>query len=232
MIKGAWLPVVFLLAGCSESVSVGETRHDRQSIELDQSERAHVDLKMVAGELVVSGGATKLMEAEFTYNLDRLKPVVEHRSTDGRREIDISQTGAGGFTFGNTTSRWDLRLNDGVLLDVVAKIDAGQVDLKLGSLNLSRVDIGIGAGELHVDLRGIPKRSYYVRINGGVGETVVYLPRSAGISATAAGGIGGINVEGLQRSGDHWINPGHESDPVQISVDVKSGVGEIRLVAQ
>jgi predicted membrane protein len=87
-------------------------------------------------------------------------------------------------------------------------------------------------GEVHVDLRGAPKRSYDVRINGGVGETRVYLPRSVGISANAAGGLGSISVNGLEKRGERWINAGHENDPVQITVDIKGGIGEVQVTAQ
>jgi hypothetical protein len=90
----------------------------------------------------------------------------------------------------------------------------------------------IGVGQVNVDLRGTPKKSYDVRINGGIGEAKVFLPRSVGITANAKGGIGEVNVEGLEKRGDRWINPGHENDPVQITLDAKGGIGEIRIVAQ
>jgi hypothetical protein len=231
MTRFAWLPVALVLAGCAAEIP-GETRREQQSIELDGSKSARVHLEMNAGELRVSSGATKLMEAEFTYNVERFKPIVEHRPNPAGSEIHISQGDTQGFTLGNNMSRWDLRLNDGVPLDVVARLGAGEAELNLGELDLRSVEMGIGAGEVRVDLRGTPKASYGVRIGGGVGETVVYLPRSVGISATAAGGIGNISVNGLEKRGDRWINPGHENDPVQITLDVKGGIGEIQVTAQ
>ena len=70
----------------------GETRREQQSIELDGSGSTRVNLEMGAGELKVSGGAAKLMEAEFTYNVDRLKPMVEHHSSATEGEIRIHST--------------------------------------------------------------------------------------------------------------------------------------------
>jgi len=230
MIKLAWLPIALLAAACSID-SAGETKREQQSIDLDGSGSARVNLEMSAGELKVSGGAAKLMEAEFTYNVDRLKPMVEHHSSATETDIRISQSQAPGLSF-NAMSRWDLRLNDGVSMDVVAKLGAGQAEMDLGNLNLRNLEVGIGAGQVHVDLRGTPKRGYGVRINGGVGETVVFLPRSIGISATAAGGLGSISVNGLEKRGDRWVNAGHENDAVQITVDIKGGIGEIQVNAQ
>ena len=227
MMRFTWVPVVLMLAGCSMEMP-GDTRTERQEIDLDTgSTSTRVSLEMNAGELKVASGTAKLMEGQFTYNVDRLKPVIER--TPG--ELRISQSDTQGFGVG-VQSRWDLRLNDGVPLDVNAKLGAGEAELDLGGLNLRNLQVGIGAGQVHVDLRGTPKQSFGVRIEGGVGETVVYLPRSVGISATAAGGLGSISVNGLEKRGERWVNVGHESDAVQITVDVKGGIGEIRLTAE
>jgi N-terminal domain of toast_rack, DUF2154 len=230
MFRFAWLPVALLAAACSMEPA-GETRREQQSIELDGATSARVNLEMGAGELRISSGAAKLMEAEFTYNVDRLKPMVEHHANAAESEIRISQAQTSGLTVG-AMSRWDLRLNDAVVMDIVAKLGAGEAEMNLGSLTLRNLEVGIGAGQVHVDLRGTPKRGYAVRISGGVGQTVVYLPRSAGISATAAGGLGSISVNGLEKRGERWINAGHENDPVQITVNIKGGIGEIQVNAQ
>jgi len=230
MFRLAWLPVALLIVGCGEPA--GETRREQQSIDLAGAQSARVNLAMGAGELMVGSGASKLVEAEFTYNVDRLKPIVEHHTSGGETDVAISQTETGSFNFGNVVSRWDLRLNNGVPLDVIATLGAGEAHMNLGDLTLRKLDVGIGAGEVHVDLRGMPKRSYGVEIKGGVGETVVYLPRTVGISATAAGGIGSITMNGLEKRGERWTNSGHESDPVQITLDVKGGIGEITVHAQ
>ena len=226
MTKFTWVPVALLLVGCSMEIP-GERRSERQAFDLDEgATSARISLEMNAGELKVAGGTERLLEGDFTYNADRLKPIVE-RSPG---ELRISQA-AGGFGVGGE-SRWDLRLNGSMELNVVAKLGAGEAELALGELNLQSVDVGIGAGQVHVDLRGTPKQSYRVRIEGGVGETVVYLPRSVGISANAAGGLGSISVTGLDKRGEGWVNTGHEKDAVQITVDVRGGIGEIRLAAE
>jgi N-terminal domain of toast_rack, DUF2154 len=230
MVKFGWVPLALLVAACSVEPA-GETRREQQSIDLDGSASTRVNLEMGAGELKVSGDAAKLMEVEFTYNVDRLKPTVEHHSSATETDIRISQAATSGLAIG-AMSRWDVRLNDSALMGLVAKLGAGRAEMNLGSLNLRNLEIGIGAGEVHVDLRGAPKRSYDVRINGGVGETRVYLPRSVGISANAAGGLGSISVNGLEERGERWINAGHENDPVQITVDIKGGIGEIQVTAQ
>jgi len=202
--------------------------HETKVLELDKSELTRVELKMGAGELRVAGGAVKLMEGNFDDNDSGSKPQVEYHSTGVRSDIEIRPSG----TVQHGESKWDMRFNDSVGMDLVVKMGAGQAHLNLGSLNLRSVAFDLGAGEVDVDLRGHPKRSYDVRINGGVGQATIHLSKSVGISATAVGGIGEVNVRGLEKRNDRWISPGHENDPVNIRLDVKGGIGQIDVVAE
>ena len=115
-------------------------------------------------------------------------------------------------------------------LEVTANVGAGEAHLELGRLNLSRVEMNIGAGKVTMDLRGEPKRDYDVQIRGGVGETVVYLPKDAGIAAKATKGIGEISTEGLEQRDGVWVNPDRIGAAVTVRIDVKGGIGAIRLV--
>jgi len=230
MVKGTLLTIgMVMLTGCADAVRTGPPEHETKVLELDKSEMTRVELKMGAGELRASGGSPKLMEADFTYNIPGWKPQVDYHSTGVRSDIEISHP-PGTAPHGNST--WNLRFNDSVLMDLVVQMGAGEAHLNLGSLNLRSVAFNLGAGELDVDLRGSPKRSYDVQIQGGVGQATVHLPTSVGISATATGGIGEINVRGLEKRSGRWINPSHENAPVTIRLDVKGGVGQIDLVAE
>jgi hypothetical protein len=219
---------IAVLTGCGNDVRLGPMEHETKVLDLDKSEMTRAEIKMGAGELRVGGGATKLMEGDFDYSDPGSKPQVEYHSTGVRSDIEIHPSG----TVQHGKSKWDLRFNDSVGMDLVVKMGAGEAHLDLGGLNLRSVVFDIGAGEVNADLRGSPKRSYDVRINGGVGQATIHLPKSAGISATAVGGIGEVNVSGLEKRNDRWINPGHENDAVTIRLDVKGGVGQIDLVAE
>jgi hypothetical protein len=230
MVRRTLLTVgIAALAGCGDAVRLGPPVHETKVLELDKSELTRVELKMGAGELHISGGSPKLMEADFTYNVPGWKPQVEYHSTGVRSDIEISHPPA---TVAHGNSTWNLRFNDSVLMDLVARLGAGEARLNLGSLNLRSVDVNLGVGEAEVDLRGNPRRSYDVQVHGGVGQATVRLPSTVAISASAAGGIGEINVRGLEKRNGRWINPGHENSPVTIRVDVKGGVGQIDLVAE
>jgi hypothetical protein len=221
-----------LLGGCGfDSVATDETRTETVSFEPDGTKTLRVELRMGGGELNVKSGTAKLMEGTFAYNVAEWKPVVDYRAGGtSTGELKLSQPNSSGSSFGHSVNNWDVKLNDELSLDVTASLGAGEANLELGRMNLIRVDVSIGAGKLEVDLRGEPKRDYAVQIRGGVGETVVYLPKDVGIVATATKGIGDISTEGLESRDGAWVNPGRIGAPVTVRVDVKGGVGAIRLI--
>jgi hypothetical protein len=220
-----------LVAGCATGcVAAGETRHETKAIELDDAEMARVEIRMGGGELHVKSGTPKLLEADFAYNVPDWKPVVDYHATSRHGELTISQPEHSGNFFRSSVYTWDLKLNGQLPLDVIVNLGGGEANLDLGRMDLRTVDVNIGAGELKMDLRGEPKRDYSVQVRGGAGAATVYLPRDSGISATATGGIGEVSATGLEKRDGVWINPERVHAPVTVHLDVKGGVGEIRLI--
>lgn len=219
-----------LLAGCVRFERSGPPEHQTRSIELDKSEMVSVEINMGVGELRVEGGSPRLMDADFDYNVAGWKPVVRYDASSFRGKLTVSQPP--GFSGdGHATYKWNLKLNDGVPLDLTAHLGAGEARLDLGSLTLRSVEVHMGVGELHMDLRGSPKRDYSVQIHGGVGSATVHLPHDVGVDARATGGIGDINAQGLEKRDGRWVNPSLEHAPVTIHLDVSGGVGDITLIA-
>jgi hypothetical protein len=230
--KSILLPAVCAcLSGCVVETAHGPTRHETRTIERDTAETARVDMQMGAGELRVEGGAAPLMQADFNYNVPAWRPQIRYHSFAGRADLSIRQP-AGTGHIGNAIHDWDLRLNDAIPMDFLLHFGAGEARLNLGSLSLRSVEVEMGVGQIRMDLRGMPRHDYNVRIRGGVGEATVNLPASAGIYAKAEGGLGEIHVQGLRQEDRHWVNQWYDSDRPQIRVDVSGGIGQINLIAE
>ena len=210
------------VGGCSS----GTTRTVTRSIEVGAAKAVDVDVNFGAGELRLDGGAPALLDARFEISGD--EPAVEYAVTNGEGRLSVQPPS--GSTSGGA-GEWHLRLQDGVPLDLKVSTGAGETHLDLGTLDLGRLEINQGVGELHVDLRGTPRRSIDVELHGAVGEAHIRLPRSVGIIATATTGVGELNVDGLEKKGDTWINPGHENDAVVIRLNARGDVGEINISA-
>ena len=209
------------VAGCSS----GTTRTVTRSIEVGSAKSVDVDVNFGAGELRLAGGAPALLDARFEIAGD--DPAVEYAVTNGEGRLSVQPPS--GSKSGGGSGEWHLRLQDGVPMDLKVSTGAGETHLDLGTLDLGKLEINQGVGELHVDLRGTPRRSIEVDLHGAVGEAHIRLPRSVGIIATATTGVGELNVDGLEKKGDTWINPGHENDAVVIRLNARGDVGEINI---
>ena len=147
--------VVFALTGCVIDLDsrTGPEQHETQSVDLDKAEMVRVEIKLGAGELEVDGGASKLMDADFTYNVPSWKPAVKYTSSGFRGTLRIEQPGNshGGS---HVKYDWNVRLNDKVPMDISAEFGAGKARMNLGSLDLRSVHVEMGVGEVQLDLRG------------------------------------------------------------------------------
>jgi hypothetical protein len=219
----------FCLSGCDfDPVVTGPERNDPVHLDGGTAERANVELDMGAGQLNIGGGAAKMLDGTFTYNVDSWKPVVSSSINGNHATVTIKQpNGARGG--GKTKYVWDLNLNDHILTDLTINCGAGQAQLTLGTLLLRNLEVHMGAGQVKLDLSGEPTHDYEVKIEGGVGQAEIRLPKDAGVWAEAHGGIGSVNVTGLQKHGDHWENDLYNKAKVTVKLEVNGGVGEIRI---
>lgn len=225
------VPALVLIACDFDQAPTGPLQQEPFSLDRGHVERANIQLNMRAGEMRLRGGADKLIEGTFEYNVPAWKPEVETSVNDTHETITIRQPErfhAGG---GNHRYLWDLQLNDQVVTDLALNCGAGQARLDLGNLTLRDLEVHMGAGQVDLDLRGKPTRDYEVNISGGVGQATVHLPEGVGIWAEAHGGIGSINVTGLDKQGDHWQNSLYDNGKVNVRVKVQGGIGEIRIIA-
>ena len=201
------------------------------SVDGGTADRANVELDMRAGEMNVSGGAKKLMEGSVEYNVSHWKPQITANQNGFHSTVTIRQPEGGSANWGNKVKNtWDLQLSNKTLLDLTVNCGAGSATLNLGDVLMRSLNVKIGVGEVKVDLTGKPLHDYEVNIHGGIGQATVHLPEGVGIYATAHGGIGDINVTGLQKDGDHWENDLYQKAKVNVRIEVEGGIGEIRLI--
>jgi hypothetical protein len=225
----ATIPVL-LLSSCEyRRAEIGPMHDEPISIDLGHVERARVRLNLGAGELTLRGDADKLLEGRFEYNVAAWKPRVRYSASGSDADVTISQPESGGG-FGDTRNHWNLELNDKVLLDFHLSCGAGQAKLQMGDLDLQRVGVDMGAGQVDLDLRGEPSHDYDVQVTGGVGQATIRVPDNVGVRADAHGGIGHIDVTGLESRGDHYENSLYGTAKVNVRLKVEGGIGEIRII--
>jgi hypothetical protein len=219
---------VLLTPACTTGGSSGPTAMEHHAIERGTATRARVELDMSAGDLTVKSGAAQLFEGDFEFNVPALKPAIAYAVEGTTGVLKVSQSSASG-KFENT---WHLGLEETTPIELHITLGAGDAQLVLGRLNLQSVAIRLGAGDLVLDLRGMPASSYPVSVNAGAGDTTIRLPASVGITARTFGLIGDATVTGLEKRDGVWTNPRSAASPVTIDVRVQHAIGDLKLVVE
>jgi hypothetical protein len=218
-----------LLAGCSSRARVGALRTESQSVDVGGAKSVRVEINFGAGNLQVTGGAEKLLEADFNYNVARLKPEVEY--TDGTLVIQQPEIngmpalqGIAGFR-----NEWGLRLNDQVPMNLSVDMGAGTSDLQLAGLSLTGLKVSLGAGTYTVDLSGDWARDLDVTINAGAANLNVRLPKDVGARVKVEEGPHIVETTGLVKDGGVYTNAAYGVSEVTMQVDLEAGIGQINL---
>src|SRR5678816_553518 len=134
------LGAIVLASACGgQGEPAGEMKTVTQSIDPGKAQSVAVTLEMNAGELKVEGGAAKLMDATFRFNVPSWEPKIDYADGD-RGTLHVTQAGSSN-SFGNSTNDWNVRLSDTVPMAVSASIGAGEATLNLGAMNLQRVEV-------------------------------------------------------------------------------------------
>jgi hypothetical protein len=244
--------VVATATACNRGVRVGDVQTKSQTVELGDADSVNVAIQMGAGELDVSGGASELLEATYTYNVEELNP--QATFTGGRLEVKDSNVDEGIaslFDLDEYRNEWDLKLKEDVPMEMTVDLGAGRSNLVLGALaltglnmdggagdvalhlngsqSLSQLDLNMGAGVVTIDLTGEWQHDLDARIVGGLGDINLRLPGDVGVRIEVATGIGDVNASGLTRDGNTYTNDAYGVSDVTLRIDIDGGVGQINL---
>ena len=204
------------------------SHHIAQSVDLQGAKSAHAKLEMGAGQLTINGGASRMLDADFTYSDSFDAPRVDYHVDGGVGQLNITQD-SHSVHFGRSQNDWNLHFSKDIPLELKVDMGAGQGELHFRDVPLTRLDLNLGAGQMDVDFTGDRKTDLTADIEGGVGQATIRLPKNVGVIARASGGIGSIDVHGLKHDGDSYTNDAYGKSPATIHLKVEGGIGQITL---
>ena len=213
------------------TATVGEVRTETQSVQLGGANSVDARVEMGVGNLAISGGASELLDAGFTYNIEEWKPEVAYsvKAGDKTGSLLVEQPATGIPLTSNARYEWDLRFANGVPLDLEVNMGAGEQDLDLSGLSLKRLEVTGGTGNTSVDLTGVARQSFDARVINSVGNTTVKLPSDTGVKVTLVQGLGNIDANGLKVDGDTYTNDAYGNSDETINLYVETATGNITL---
>lgn len=213
------------------SVKVGELRAESTSVPPGSAGSVAVNVNMGEGTFTLAGGATGLLDADFSYNVDAWKPQVTYSERGGEGTLSIEQTRVEGFirTPDGVRNEWSLRLKDGIPITLAGSLGSGTGTIKTDGLSVSRLDMSTGAGNLVLDLTGNWKQNLSVNLQAGAGNTTIRLPKGAGARVKVESGAGQVDSGGLTRAGSYYTNAAYGKTPVTLEITVRTGAGDVKI---
>jgi len=202
--------------------------HESKTVDLQGAKAVRMTVQMPAGELRIEGGAPQLFSGEFFHAGSWSVPDVDYSVAGGVGTLRVEQNG-GGTHIGNSDNTWNLKVTDNVPLELKIDMGAGRGDFRLAKVDLTRLEVNIGAGQVNVDLTGERAKDLEATIQGGVGQAVIRLPKNIGVVATVHGGLGSVDVHGLTKDDDRYVNAAYGKSPQTLRLTVEGGIGQIKL---
>lgn len=220
------------------TIEVGEMLERQETIPLQDAESAAVEIIFGAGELDVEAGASdQLFSGDFRYNVAEWEPEVAYE--DGVLTIEQGSTDAEwGVPSGSTRNEWKLTFSPEIPLEMEVKVGAGKGDLDFTGLQLTGLDLDLGAGdfELLFDEPNEAEMDRFV-LNAGASRLEVFgLGYASPEEIVVQGGVGDITLDFTGtwlRSADVRITAGvgavtlHLPDDVGVRVEVGGGLSSV-----
>ena len=219
------------LAGCDSPLKVGELQTESYTVELGNTTAVRVEIVMGAGDLDVSGGSEDLLEADFTYNVERFKPEVQYMDETLLVQQPNIKGASDWWEFVNYRNSWNLSLNDEVPMDLHMDIGGGSGNLQLAGLSLTALDIDFGAGEFTIDLDKNWTNDLHVIINAGAADVRLRLPTDVGVRVEVEEGARLVQFTGLTKDENAYINAAYGVSDVTLQIEMTVGFGQIYLEA-
>lgn len=197
-------------------------------VEKDKAKTLEVAIDLGVGEMNLTGGAKEWVEGKADYNIKKLAPQVNYDVSGDTGEVEIKHKGSTKLGISNIKNTWDIQLNDDIPMDLTVETGASLANLDLQGLQLEKLDIEAGVGDLTVNLGGDWKKSFNASIETGVGQTTVIIPSKVGVKLTTEKGIGSSNIEGLISKGKGvYVNEAYDKADVVLEIKSEIGLGDI-----
>ncbi|QGU93806.1 hypothetical protein GOM49_00485 [Clostridium bovifaecis] len=229
--------LIVSLSGCGFKITSGSTKTsgkatvDKKTIELEGAKEVIVKINMGVGNLIIDKSTDKMMDGRFTYINPGWKPEVDYNVQTEKGAININQPSSmsNNTKLGANDYRWDLSFNKDIPINMDINMGVGEAELNFQELNIKKLSVKSGVGEATIDFSGNYNGNVDVDIEGGIGETTIYLPKNIGVRVKPDKGIGSIKVYGLKEENNEYTNDSYGKTQNNIFVDIKVGIGDLKV---
>lgn len=222
------LAAAFIFMGCTVFNTSPDTVTETISVDPQGATSVSVQLEMDMGELKLHSMGDTLLQGSFVYNVPS-EPQISYEFAGDKGVLRLTQPDTSSSLVKNARNTWDLRLGEGIPMDLEVNLGAGTSEINLSRIDVTSLRISTGAGNLDLDLRGAWTHDIDIILQGGLGETTLYLPQDMGVRVDVNTGLGAVNASGLEQIGSTYTNAAFGESAPRLNIQIDSGVGDVNL---
>lgn len=225
------LAVFLIFSGCSlvETTRSGELQEETIYLDQGAATQVKVIIELDLGELNIHSTSGKLLDGAFEFNVPEWQPSLSYKVAGDKGTLRLTQPDKGSNLVSDGKNTWDLRLGEGIPMELEINLGAGASVLDLSRIDLTNLRISTGTGDLDLDLRGTWTHDIDIIIRGGLGETTLHLPEDIGIRVDVHTGLGTVNASGLEQNGSTYTNAAFGESSNRLNIQIDSGAGDVNL---
>jgi hypothetical protein len=206
----------------------GEVQTATRSIPANGIEQVAADFDMGAGDLMIRGGSTGIMDGTFRYTNDDWDPEVSYDSEGESASLRVKNQINISLRL-NRVNEWDVSLGQGIVYDLSASLGAGDMTIDVSELALSGLHVSVGAGDIDLDMSGDYTSTFDAYIDIDVGDASITLPSTVGVEVITDTDVGNVTAHGLIAYGNIYRNEAYGESPITITIEVDGDVADITL---
>jgi hypothetical protein len=154
----------------------------------------------------------------------------DYRIEQGRANFGLHTEGVTVFyrPGGSRGPDWDLDLTPAIPLEMQVGLGAGEIVLDLSGLQISRLDVDLGMGRTQITLPSTGQ--FEADVSGAMGEMVIIVPEGAQVRIESDSGLAAVEAPGsFRRDGNTYTTSGYASASERIDLHVSQAIGKITI---
>lgn len=204
------------------------------SVSLNGATQLTADLRQGVGELELRAmsDATSAVQTVFTFAPKEWEPEMSSSLEGSTTVLHITQSKSPSAPmFGGVRNSWLVKLPKNVATDLTLELGVGESKIDLRDIDVTRFSALTGVGATTIDLSGPRTHDVSARIESGVGDLTLRLPRSVGAQVTAqSDGLGDFFADGERVNAAGWVNDAYSGSGPKIDIVLHRGIGNVRIV--
>lgn len=233
------LSILFIIATLTLVVLVGTSTVDIDTTQSQAAESvtlvnenidsAQIDIKMGAGELKIRSADESGIVVRSTLDSNAATLNQSEATDDSTKQIWISLEGSSSWWIGNQPNNLATYITKELPFSLSADIGAASVDADFSELLLSDLTIKTGASSASLKI-GDKVDFLPIRIEAGVSDISVMVPRSSGVRVTTEGGLSSNDLRALnEKDNGVFESENYEEADKKVEIQVKTGLSSFSL---